>query len=148
MAEIPGQVEPIIIDAASRLVAPLWYEFFLFVYRSLFGSWKTNFQPVMSAAAGGPPIGTATCRYRRVGHTVNIFYDITITNTNGGSSALNVTLPIPAAVPFMLVGREVATNGSTVTGTYAGSMVSVLYYNNSTVIATNNRIWLSGTYEI
>lgn len=145
MADIPGQVVPITDD--TYLVKPLWYEFLSFVFRSIFGQWRTDFKPTFTAQAG-TPICTGFCRYRRTGHTVDVSYDITITNANGASGALVVTLPVTAIGAFIFTGREVATNGSSVTGTYAGTAVAILYYNNSTVITTGNRVWMSGTYEV
>lgn len=150
--QLPGQIDPVVDD--KRLATPLWYAWFLFAYQqisALVGAWISTFVPVVTAQTGGPPVGVYACRYRRVGKTINVVFDIQISNIAGSAGGLSITLPVgPAAAWGVLMGRDVVTSGKTVSATVSvgTSAVSVVNYDNTTVFVNGMRLIITGTYEV
>jgi len=158
-AQLPGQIEP--IADGSRLATPLWFQWFSFLQKTLvtmqatittlLGAWTSTFNPVLTAGAGGPPIGTATCRYRRLGKTVDVQLKVSITNISGSSGALYITLPVgPAIRDSFLSGGETSLTGYAVRASIlAGeTRCSAAYYDNATVLTNGTVLVLTGTYEV
>jgi hypothetical protein len=120
----------------------------------MFGPW-TPFTPVISNTGGvGPPICTTVARYRQVGHTVNVSYNIKINNVNGATGALTAQLPVSPGLPvttLALMSQEVDLTGFTGFGLIrAGNpLLSIGRYDNAgTTITLNYRYVVSGTYEV
>lgn len=165
-AQLPGQIEP--IADGSRLTTPLWFQWFTFLQKTLvtlqatvttiqttittlLGAWDSSFIPVLTASAGGPPIGTATCRYRQLGKTVDVQLQVLITNISGSSGALFITLPVgPAIRHSFLAGGEVSLTGNSIRASiFSGdTKCSVAYYNNTSVLVNGAALILVGTYEV
>ena len=164
--QLPGQIEP--IADGSRLVTPLWFQWFSFLQNTLvnlqatiatiqntittlLGAWTSTFNPVLTADVGGPPIGTKTCRYRRLGKTVDVQLKVSITNINGSSGALYITLPVgPAIRDSFLAGGEISLTGYAVRASIlAGeTRCSAAYYDNTSVLTDGTVLVLTGTYEV
>lgn len=172
-AQLPGQIEP--IADGSRLTTPLWFQWFTFLQKTLvtlqatvtalqttvttiqntittlLGVWNSSFTPVLTADAGGPPIGTATCRYRRLGKTVDVQLKVEITNISGSSGALYITLPVgPALRDSFLAGGEIYLTGYSIRASIAAgdTKCSVAFYHNASVFADGVGLVLVGTYEV
>jgi hypothetical protein len=164
--QLPGQIEP--IADGSRLTTPLWFQWFTFLQKTLvtlqttvttiqntittlLGAWNSSFTPVLTADAGGPPIGTKTCRYRRLGKTVDVQLKVSITNINGSSGALYITLPVgPAIRDSFLAGGETSLTGYAIRASiFTGeTKCSVAYYDNTSVLTDGTALVLTGTYEV
>ena len=104
----------------------------------------TAYTPTVSVTSGA---GTATGRYKRLGKTVHLHVDVTVTT---GGSALVVSLPagMTAVGITHIVGREVTATGSAHVGIVTGTAFQVVRYDNAVAVTTGWRIILGGTIEI
>ena len=104
----------------------------------------TAYTPTVSVTSGA---GTATGRYKKLGKTVHLHIDVTVTT---GGSALVVSLPagMSAVGITHIVGREVAATGSTHVGIVSGTAFQVVRYDNAVAMTTGWRIVLGGTFEV
>lgn len=155
--QLPGQIEP--IADIERRTTPLWFAWFHFLQvtitalqsmaTTLLGPWDASFVPAVTAQTGGPPTATASCRFRKVGKTVNVSFDIILSAVGSSAGLMRVALPVTPAVPgAVLFGREQNVNGKAVTGSIVGtSLMDVVNYDNSVVWVAGTRFIISGTYE-
>lgn len=107
------------------------------------------FTPGVSAGSGTIANASATGRYKKLGRTVYLQVDATI--TTNGTGALNVVIGIPTAAAgaftFMAAGREGARTGKMLSGLIGGSSMTVVNYDNSYPGSDGARLTLSGVYE-
>lgn len=145
--QIPGQIEP--ISDERRLTNPIWYEWLLFLNRALLGSWNGKFVPVVQAGTAGPPTYTATSRYRQIGKTVEIQFWINITALNGSAAHMLISLPVMPTQYAMLVGRDIAVTGNSITCTVIPGVINAvaINYNGTTPFFVGAVVVISGTYE-
>lgn len=90
------------------------------------------------------------CRYKKVGRTVHIAIDITITNAGSGpaaSGALLIDLPFPVAFWAAGCGLNNGDGNMLRCSAAAAAALTVRLYNNLTAIATGARMILSLHYE-
>lgn len=109
----------------------------------------STWSPTLSAGSGTLTTTTVNAaRYRRYGQLVFFLLDVTIDNAGTGSSSLIFTLPINATQVYAFQGKEIALTGSQVSGQIASATTAtVTKYDNNTIIATGNRVIVSGFYE-
>ena len=112
-----------------------------------FGAAWVSYTPTVTAQTGAIAAATASMRFREIGRTVMIQVQVTITNAGTATGVLFVTLPKAALGTQMIMGRENAINGGALSGVINGSTLSVLYYNNTSPIATGAQLNLGGSYE-
>lgn len=123
------------------------------------GAWKLMYAPtwivysptVTSAAGTLTTLGTVSARYLRMGKTVFLEYDISITTNGTGSGSISVTLPINAAAfAHCGAGRENSVSGKMLQGTIAvsGTIMTLRFYDNTYPGANGCRFFGSMFYEI
>ena len=115
---------------------------------SITGAW-TAFTPTISASSGTFTTVSASGTYVKIGKI--ILYQMTVTITNAGTAAgvLQATLPTTAANVALSVGRENAATGYMVQGSIspASNILSIIRYDNITIIASGAVVRISGLYE-
>lgn len=103
-----------------------------------------TFVPTVSSGAGTITSYTVNgALYTKIGRTVFVNVDITITNAGTGSGTLNVSLPFTnGAIICNGTGRENALTGAQLQTRVLASVatMNVQTYANSTVIATNAQV--------
>ena len=110
------------------------------------GTWT----PTVSSETGTLTSSTInTAKYTRVGNVVTVNLDITITNAGTGAAGLVITLPIAPANRVSLAGREDALTGAglSISALTSGNLYAYKY-DNTTIIATGRRVYISGSYIV
>lgn len=112
------------------------------------GTWT----PTVTASSGTLTTVTATGNYTKVGRSITVNFQITLTDIGTGSGALIVTLPYSAGLfPAIGTGREDQNTGvslqARIQSTVPGSAY-ILTYANSSVIATGNVVQCTITYFV
>lgn len=113
------------------------------------GSAWTAFTPGITATVGALTTTSTTGRYKKLGRTVFIEMELTITTNGTGASSLTTTLPFASASSEIIVGREIAINGKALTGTVgaASTSMNICFYDNGYAGANGSVLALSGVYE-
>lgn len=109
------------------------------------------YNPSIAPAVGAFTTVSSSGNYTTLGKLVLFSMKCSFTDIGTASGALLFSLPYTpvSLTPFTFVGRE-NTNGNECIGTInslGGNQVSVVTYNNSSVIANSNVVWMSGTYR-
>lgn len=142
MSALPNNDEPIIDGKA--LATTRWYEFF--ADKDAY----TPYTPTITAGSGTFTTVSATGRYKKRGRTVWIEITVTITTVGTAAGAVIATLPVIAGNgAYVLAGRETAAVNTALTGLIAaaGSTVSILEYDGTTIAASSRTLVISGSYE-
>ena len=112
------------------------------------GTWE----PVVTATTGTLTTVTATGNYTKVGRSITVNFQVTLTNIGTASGALIVTLPYSAGLfPAIGSGREEQNTGIMLQARIPSTTPSAAYvlsYANGTVIATGNIIQCTITYFV
>jgi hypothetical protein len=100
--------------------------------------------------SGAFTTATATGRYRRLGKTIQIQVEVNVTANNTAAGSITVNLPIAAAQPAIIHGRERNAFGYACTGTITsgGTTVLIKKYDDSYPGGSGAIITLSGSYEV
>lgn len=117
---------------------------------ALLGAAWTSDTTAVTASSGTITSASCSRRYKKIGRQVHLMVHVTITTVGTGANACIVSLPHPAAAIAIGAGREVAANGSAVTGTVFVDPVNTLhlyFYNNSTIIQAGFQSVVSVIYE-
>lgn len=111
-----------------------------------------TYTPTVAATSGAITSYTATAAYTRIGRQVIVTANVTITNAGTGAGTLTITLPFNGngSFTFSGSGRENALTGTQLQANIsaAGTVINVVTYNNSTVIATNAAVRVVVTYFV
>jgi hypothetical protein len=111
-----------------------------------------TYTPTVAATTGAITSYTVTAAYTRIGRTVTIVANVTITNAGTGAGALTVTLPWTAngSYAFNGAGRENALTGYMLQAyiSAGGTVVNAVRYDNTSAIATNAQIRVTATYFV
>lgn len=110
------------------------------------GSW-TAYTPTLTAENNGTFTATASGRYLKIGKTVFIELNITITNSGTAINSCYASLPFAAVGSQVLAGREIAVVAVSVTGLLQGSQCNIRRYDAGTIFVNNYNVILSGVYE-
>jgi hypothetical protein len=116
-------------------------------------AWKAWTPTVTPAAGAGLTYTVNSASYEQVGKRISFHFDIKITAAGTGSGHMFVTLPVTARSQVQVMfGQEVGLTGKSafaVIGAALGDFtkVSMSYFDNTDLIATNAQIICSGTYE-
>jgi hypothetical protein len=103
----------------------------------------------IAPGAGAITSYTATYEYRQIGNYICLLFDITITNAGTGSGALLVDIPHTSATNITGSAREVTVGFQcSCSGSLATRVFGILKYDDTTVIATGQRIIGSVNYFI
>jgi hypothetical protein len=106
-----------------------------------------TFNPVVTASSGTITSYTAVGTYTKIGNLVSFHFSVTITNKGTGTAGLKVTLPFTCVSTSIGSGRENAVTGVMCQLTAFSTYCNILDYSNATIIATNNIILGSITYQ-
>jgi hypothetical protein len=116
----------------------------------------TNYTPTITASSGTITSTTAKGQYLQIGKMMVVAFDIQITNAGSGAGALLATLPANVVTGnvggrFACAGAESAVTGKALkleTDVSTPTVCYIRFYDNTTAIATSNR--LNGTliYEV
>ena len=122
------------------------------VRAAIAGTWLTQSAPAVFTSPGTlTSFAVNSAIYFILGHTLDYYYDVTVTNigTATAASALYVPLPQNSAYVFYGQGRETAVNGSELTWEASGPNVMInRTYANATILANGMRFVGSGRYAI
>lgn len=115
---------------------------------SVAAAW-TQITPVVTAVTGVITSTTGTLRTKKIGRTVFVNIDVTITNNGTGAGSVNVQVPCTAASNWQMVGRETANSGLMVVGSgpVGQTYVAITRYDNAYPGGLNNHLVLSGVCE-
>jgi hypothetical protein len=105
------------------------------------------FNPVVTASSGAITSYTSVGTYTKIGNLVSFHFSVTITNKGTGTAGLKVTLPFTCVSTSIGSGRENAVTGVMCQLTAFSTYCNILDYSNATIIATNNIILGSITYQ-
>lgn len=144
-----GTFAPATVAAASKLTAAQWNADVRDNLATLGAAW-TAYSPsiVPSATPGSFTCTTNRARYRKLGKTVDVCVDFTVTVNSTGSIALYVFLPVNCAGVFAAAGYQVTAGlAMAAFGTPAGQLISLRGYNGSYPAADGRQIVVSATYE-
>ena len=110
------------------------------------------YTPTVSCTTGAITSYTVAAAYTRIGRSVTMVANVTITAAGTGAGTLTITLPFTANASYNFngTGRENALTGSQLQGsiTGGGSVVNVVNYANASVIATNAQMRMTITYFV
>jgi hypothetical protein len=109
-------------------------------------SW-TAYTPVITASSGSFTAVSATGRYLKVGKTVSLQVDISITTNGTANTAVLASLPFAAVGNSILAGREMNATGIMLSGTTSNSVLVIETYANAYPAANGYRLIVSGIYE-
>lgn len=108
------------------------------------------YTPTVASTTGTITSYTATAAYTRIGRSITVVANVTITNAGTGAVALTITLPWTAngSYAFNGSGRENFLTGNMLQAYIAagGAVVNVVEYDNTTAIATDAQIRVTITY--
>jgi hypothetical protein len=111
-----------------------------------------NYTPTVAATTGSLTSTTATAAYTRIGRQVTVTANVTITNAGTGAGTLTITLPFTANASFSFsgAGRENALTGAQLQANISagGTVVNVVNYANTSIIATNAQVRATITYFV
>ena len=110
----------------------------------------TAYTPTVSSSTGTITSYTSTGFFRRLGNTVYVTVNVSITDNGTGNGTLIVTLPSNAQLSLnqVLTGATTAITPGAAYGVVNGNTnLTVLKYNGSYPVATGETISLSGSYE-
>lgn len=111
-----------------------------------------TYTPTVAATTGTITSYTATAMYTRIGRSVTVIANVTITDAGTGSATCTISLPFTnnGTVVANGVGRENAVSGDLLQGSISagGTVVNVVKYTNATAIATNAQIRITITYFV
>lgn len=112
------------------------------------GAW-TAFAPTVTASSGTFTTVSASGSYARFGNVVFFQMTITITTAGTATGTLRATLPTTANSVATFAGRENTGTGFMVQGNVsaASNVLSIMKYDNTTIIADTRAVRISGTYE-
>lgn len=142
MSMLPNYDEPII--DGKGLAPPRWYEFF--ADKDAY----TPYTPTVTAGSGTFTTVVTSGRYKKRGRTVFLQMTIVITTVGTAAGAVFATLPVIAGNgSYVLAGIEAGATGVALTGFIpaAGSTISILEYDGTTIAASNRTLLISGSYE-
>lgn len=115
-----------------------------------FGAWE-SYTPIVSSSGGAFTSVNVTAHYKKIGKTVVFQMSIQMVSLGSASGTLYASLPIETAANcvFVIPGRETANTGKMCQGYVGGNETDlwINYYDNTTVVATGNLIFLSGVYQ-
>lgn len=117
-------------------------------------SWyeEGTYTPTVASTSGTITSYTVTAAYTRIGRSVTVVANVTVTNAGTGAGALTITLPWTAngSYAFNGAGRENALTGYMLQAYIAagGTVVNAARYDNTTAIATNAQIRVTITYFV
>lgn len=137
------------------------HNLFLGQFTALYGDVQTDtliyslqtesFTPVVTASSGTFTTVSATMQFKRQGdHIVVILCNVTITDAGTASGAILMTLPTDcsAITPGGAgSGWERSVVGYMVSARFSGGTATLLFYNNTSPIATGYNITFSGIYQ-
>lgn len=131
-------------DSSTRLATTAYV-------KTAVGRW-TSWVPTISSQTGAmTTVAVGGARYCRIGDTIQFTVHIDITNAGTGAAALNFSLPVAAVMTPLtrvFVGRENFSTGVMLQGWLSSAtQVSVLRYDNATIIANARQIHITGAYE-
>ena len=110
------------------------------------------YTPTVASTTGTITSYTGTAWYTRIGRSVTLIANVTITDAGTGAGACTITLPFTnnATVVANGVGRENAISGDLLQGSIStgGTVVNVLKYTNATAIVTGAQIRITITYFV
>ncbi|WP_433886957.1 hypothetical protein [Pseudomonas vranovensis] len=112
-----------------------------------------TYTPVVSNAGGLAMTYTSSGSYRKNGSGV-VTYDVEVvinTVAAGSPGPLQITLPIPAAYDGLIAGQEQNLTGASCSGRIQASVptiITVVKYDNSSVVQAGAKIVLSGHYLV
>jgi hypothetical protein len=110
------------------------------------------YTPTVAATSGTLTSYTVAAAYTRIGRTVTVVANVTVTNAGTGAGALTITLPWTAngSYAFNGSGRENALTGHMLQAyiSAGGTVVNAVRYDNASVIATNAQIRVTITYFV
>jgi hypothetical protein len=111
-----------------------------------------TYTPTVAATSGTITSYTSTAGYTRIGRSVTVAANLTITDKGTGAATLTISLPFTANGSFIFagVGRENAITGSQLQASISasGTVMNVLNYANATIIATNAQVRVTATYFV
>jgi hypothetical protein len=111
-----------------------------------------TFTPTITATAGTLTTVTATGNYTKIGRQVTVNVQATLTDIGTASGALISTLPFTAGLfPAIGMGREDQNTGTSLQARIPSgspSIMAILGYNNTTVIANGNVAQITITYFV
>ena len=116
------------------------------------GTAWTTFTPTVTATVGTLGSVTASGRYKQLGKTYFVSYNIIITTNGTGAGALLVSLPnfaLSAVYSGGIVGRESANTGKTCVGILLASSNNMLVFNydNSYPASNGAQFYMGGIFE-
>jgi hypothetical protein len=147
---ISGEKDPVKVSSAFNQLAEKFDRLLPLDISNLTGSAWTTYTPTVSASSGTITSYTVnSARYQKIGKTVLLQLDITITNNGTGAGSVRVTVPVTATTnAYFLTGRENLVTGKMLVGPLASSsQFAILYYDNTYPGGTGNQLQLSGMYE-
>jgi hypothetical protein len=98
---------------------------------------ENTFNPVVTPATGAITTYTSSGSYTKLGNMVSFHFTVNLVNRGTGAGALHVTLPFTCVSWSCGVARD-STTGNMCQVVTSGAYVSVLFYNNASVITTGN----------
>lgn len=114
------------------------------------GAWQ-SYTPVVTTAAGNFSSVNVTASYKQIGKTVVFQMSITMVALGAAAGTLYASLPLQTAANcvFVIPGRETNSTGKMCQGYVGGNETNlwINYYDNTSVVSTGNRIFLSGVYQ-
>lgn len=115
------------------------------------GTAWTAFTPTFTCSTGTVGSVAATGRFKTLGKTVFIEYNVTLTTAGTCASGFSFSLPagLTAAANSILVGRENQNTGTMLAGDIIapGTSVNVFSFQNTAIIASGDLYVLSGVFE-
>jgi hypothetical protein len=111
---------------------------------------ESTWAPTFSAATGSiTSYSVVSAKYTKIGRSVSFVVQVLITNAGTGGGELSFTLPFNPSDNSSGYGRETDVTGKSLSVLLAtGGSGSINYYDNSFVIGTNCRFFISGTYFV
>lgn len=111
----------------------------------------TAYTPTITAASGTFTTVSATARYKKIGKSILLQADVTITTAGTAAGNILVSLPFTAAA-FAYIGtcREHALTGKSGAAIInaSGTTAVMIDSTGTTLIATGNVVGLGITYEV
>jgi hypothetical protein len=111
-----------------------------------------TFTPTVTASSGTFTSVSGTGRYTKVGRQVFISGEVTITTAGTAVGGILVTLPFTNAASIAAIGvcRERALTGVMATAQLAsgGAQISIIKYDNTTIIASGNIVAYGLTFNV
>ena len=113
-------------------------------------AWYSGFTPAVASTGGAITTSSATMRYKQIGKTMLVNFNISITTNGTGSGSITLTVPSNAVAYAVGAARDYSVGGKTISVTLptASSTMTLVNYDNTYPGANGSTISGNITYEI